>query len=220
MTIKRAVVRGLTPEDLASWYTPRDAVTYASQCLGPKGAQDAVWRLIAAGFVETAAASTSMTKKGQQPQLEIDPMTIPTNLWESYSPQTSDLWGAAQARFWIPGPSGTSDSTTVLFAGIRINPDDLRRHISKSAAEQSHTAVGNERPKTTEGEAKKRLPDPLLKAWYEVYKQAYGGTSKDTENMAEQSVAGMFPDKSVSRERIRELRGSQKRGRKQSESAK
>ncbi len=146
-------------------------------------------------------------------------MTIPSNLWETYSPQTSDLWGAAQARFWIPGPSGISDSTTLVSAGIRINPDDLHRHFSKPAiVEQSHTVV---RAKiAVEEEAKKRLPDPLLKAWYEVYKQAYGGTSKDTEDMAEQSVAGMFPDKSVSRDRIRELRGSQKRGRKPSETAK
>lgn len=52
-----------------------------------------------------------------------------------------------------------------------------------------------------------------LAAWYEAYKLAYTGPA-DTEAKALESAKGCFPDKTVSREAVRKLRGEQKRGRK------
>jgi hypothetical protein len=58
-----------------------------------------------------------------------------------------------------------------------------------------------------------------LKAWFDLYKQVYQGAA-DTEANALKSAAGMFPGKLVSRDRVRALRGAQKRGRKPNEPAK
>lgn len=58
-----------------------------------------------------------------------------------------------------------------------------------------------------------RVSDPHLKAWYEVFKQAYPG-NEATNDKALESAKGMFPGKFVDRKRVRKLRGSQKPGRK------
>jgi hypothetical protein len=55
-------------------------------------------------------------------------------------------------------------------------------------------------------------PDPHLKAWFELYSQVYQG-AEDTEDRALGSARGMFANKSVSRERIRKLRGARPMGR-------
>jgi hypothetical protein len=52
-----------------------------------------------------------------------------------------------------------------------------------------------------------------LKAWFEVYQQAYADTAADTEDMALKSAKGMFPDKHITRAKIRELRGQRPMGR-------
>lgn len=50
-----------------------------------------------------------------------------------------------------------------------------------------------------------------LQAWFNLYREVYKGKD-DTEPNAIASAQGMFPGKSVSRQRIRDLRGKQKRG--------
>jgi hypothetical protein len=51
-----------------------------------------------------------------------------------------------------------------------------------------------------------------LKAWFDLYRRIYTGTA-DTEAMALKSAQGMFPGKSVSRDKIRALRGERPIGR-------
>jgi hypothetical protein len=85
-----------------------------------------------------------------------------------------------------------------------------------------HPGGPSEMPKVEEAEPEQTGPPVAqihLKAWYDLYRQAYSG-SADTEATALKSARGMFPGKSVSRDRVRALRGSQKRGRKPTEIAK
>lgn len=57
-----------------------------------------------------------------------------------------------------------------------------------------------------------RVSGAHLKAWYDLYRTVYGDDTPEAHSV--KSAQGMFSDKSVSRERVRELRGPQKRGRK------
>jgi hypothetical protein len=90
---------------------------------------------------------------------------------------------------------------------VRFEPNAVRAIIGPVAKQAS--AVADVEP----AEKGPSVSDVHLKAWFEVYRQAYTGAS-DTEANAVASARGMFPGKSVSRDKVRDLRGEQKRGRK------
>jgi hypothetical protein len=92
--------------------------------------------------------------------------------------------------------------------GILFDPEGLDKFLG-AEARPAPPAVPDSPP---EPEQKgPRVPEPLLKEWFAVYSKAYAGT-EDTEDRAVESARGMFPGKSVSRERVRILRGARKRG--------
>ncbi|HXP03289.1 MAG TPA: hypothetical protein VN808_04145, partial [Stellaceae bacterium] len=61
-----------------------------------------------------------------------------------------------------------------------------------------------------------KLPDVSiehLQAWFALYQQVYEGKPADTRPNQLKSAQGMFPDKSVSRDRVRKLFENRSAGR-------
>jgi hypothetical protein len=217
----------ITPEDIAAWYTPFEACKYAATCMDTKAGPSAVWQLLLAGMIEAVASSSSMTPKGRGPITDTKPIIIPKQMWGSMSTSGSDLWNGAYVRFWV----GNSDGGTAYqFFGIKLSPDDIHARLPPPRPPLKSGWV----KKTPEPEKPTRAPEveapepeqkgpavsqDHLKAWFGLYQKVYSG-SADTEANAVASARGMFPGKSVSRDRIRELRGNQKRGRKPTDAAK
>jgi hypothetical protein len=219
----------ISPEALAAWWTPREAVAYASRCEGiftAKAASNAIWQRLVGGLIESASASSSSTPKDRGPTTYMRPDFIPKRLWKSYSDSGSDLWGAGDARFFV---SGSGTSTVWRFFGIRLNPDDVRATLPSPRPPPKKLWIRKPAEEKKIEPQKVEVPEPVqkgpavaedhLKAWHELYRRVYTGVA-DTEANALASAQGMFQGKSVSRDRVRALRGTQKRGRKSPDTAK
>jgi len=228
MAAEKAAEREITAEELEAWWTPSQALAYAATCVdGRPAAANAIWQRLVGGLIETASSSSSATVKDRAPVPKWRPELIPRRFWKQFSKHGSDFWGAGDARFFLPG-SGTS--TVYQGFGIKLFPADVRgtfppprpppkRVWIKKTPEPEKLA---ELPKVEELEPEQKGPPVSpehLKAWFDLYQRVYSGPI-DTEANAVASARGMFPGKSVSRDRVRALRGSQKRGRKSGETAK
>jgi hypothetical protein len=236
----------IKPADIENWYTPIEACAYARRCVGAKGASNAVWRLLEAGLIEAVANSASRTPKDSAPIARTTPVRIPERHWKSYTDHGSDLWSGGYARFWVVR-KGYDSGTTYQYFGIRLNPHDVRSNLPAprppdAIAVKATPAVTVSHPSDTPiapaalaatspaDQATSDVPDndvankgpPVapdhLKAWFDLYRRVYSGSS-DTEANALVSARGMFPGKSVSRDSVRALRGTQKRGRKATDTA-
>jgi hypothetical protein len=117
-----------TPELFEDWWTPLQAITYASRCVGLDAASNAIWRLLISGMVDAIAGSTSMTVAGHAPDPEKKVSFIEKRLWRHFQNSGSDLWKGAYAQFHeYTGRFG--HSTTYNAFGIRLNPADIRAHL-------------------------------------------------------------------------------------------
>jgi hypothetical protein len=216
----------ISAEKLASWWSPQAAFAYAKTCVGDGAAANAIWQRLIGGLIETASTTSSVTPKDRAPIPNWDPELIPRRFWKLFSKTGSDFWGAGDARFFLPG---TGTSTVYQAFGIKLNPADLRETLPPPRPPPKRMWVKPpepekpvEKPKTEEPEPEQKGPPVAaehLKAWFDLYQRVYSGPN-DTEANAVTSARGMFPGKSVSRERVRALRGSQKRGRKSTDTAK
>jgi len=116
-----------------------------------------------------------------------------------------DLWVIGDLRVSINDKFVHGAGRTIIrYYSVRLRPSDLDRLLSGNVTEaQAPGAPEKEGPPVSDAD---------LKRWYELYQDVYRG-SADKEAAALSSAQGMFPGKTVSRDRIRQLRGSRPRGR-------
>ena len=214
--------REISAEELASWWTPQEALAYAATCVnGRSAASNAIWQRLVGGLIESVAATSSLTRKDRAPVPSWKPELIPQRFWKKFSQHGSDFWDAGDVRFFLSG-SGTSSVYQAF--NIKLNPADVRESLPPPRPPPKKLWVKKpiepEKPAQAVEELEPEQKGPSvspdhLRAWFDLYQRVYSGPA-DTEANALESARGMFPGKSVSRERVRELRGSQKRGRKSS----
>jgi hypothetical protein len=136
---------------------------------------------------------------------------IPADHWARI--ETSDpFWRTGDLNYTFR-EDRTSYRVMMRHYDVRFEPQGVHAIVaaaSKPTVAQAPTDPCPEPEKSEPPEEKgPRVNDPHLKAWFELYKGA-----EDTEERALESARGMVRGKSISRDRIRELRGAQKRGRK------
>ena len=206
----------LKPEDFDGWRQPHEAQADLDAVYGKSSVSHHLLldRLKSGKISAVAESSTWKGIRGDKTGL----IPVMRDQWEHFG-AGEEFWKSGDLHLYLGHYKGSLSTVEVWYHGIKFDPNGINDLIAlapKPQTADTETAL-QQADKTS---SKTRLPDPLLKAWYELFQKAYGGSALDTERFAEKSVEGMFPDKSVSRERIRELRGSQKRGRKSSEAAK
>ena len=114
--------RGHKAEEIASWFTPMQALAYASIIVGAKGASNAVWQLLVAGMIQTASTTSSMTPQGRGPTTQREPSYIPGRVWKHFTQHGSDLWEGGYAKFDL-------GNTVHQHFGIKLNPEDVRANL-------------------------------------------------------------------------------------------
>jgi hypothetical protein len=121
-------------------------------------------------------------------------------------------------NFWITGDKsyryreygGGGSMVTARHFDVRFEPQGVRAIVGNIAKEQPAEQRATE--PSQEPESKKpRVSDAHLQAWFEFYRKVHTEV-EDTEDRAAEFARICFPGKSVSRDRIRALRGSLKRG--------
>ena len=205
-----------------------------SEAIGDSRADTSIVERLRGGVIMAVAKQASFELRGKvQPPSHF--VLIPPEHWGVWqSDSESDLWGAGDIRVYVEvmpdlhiAVLGGSYSMIVRYFGIRFDPAEIEAMIPRWArggqlappsadnAEQTIQTIadGDPEPETLVSDARKGPPvsEALLREWYELYSKAYAGPA-DTEKMALASATGMFPTKSVSRSKVRELRGERKRG--------
>lgn len=137
------------------------------------------------------------------------------------------------SAFWRSGDvtltanAGLAATTRTDYFNVRFDPVGLNEWLpartastplpapSPASAPSPDSIVPASEPPAAEEPPANRpaVPEAHLRAWVAVYKKAYEGKLVDTEAFAIKSAQGMFPDKHVSRDRVRQAYGPRQRGR-------
>jgi hypothetical protein len=219
----------LTAEEFATWLTPRDALARVSEVLrNEDAAATGIVERLRGGALRAVAKTTAWEiQSGTRQGAALD--AIPPGFWIELSPPVtrSLMWRTGDVRIFIARrmAGARTDVIAVRYFGVRFNPADIDAWLADLPPATPKHKYWRPKPQaeppapasvTEEPEAARGLPvsDSLLQAWHDLYQRAYADSPQDTEATAVKSALGMFPGKSVSRNRVRVLRGAQKRGRK------
>jgi hypothetical protein len=221
-----STAKAITAEELATWLTPIESVRILSKYLGVEAATSMILSRLKGGVITSAAETSAYMLPGKTP-VNDKIVNIPSRYWSNLAGASNKhFWQIGDVRFFLGREFGRPEQSTIHYYGVRFDPHDIQSAIpqgdqiyaaSAKTAEASAPATGNqvdpiESNHETPTERGPRVSDADLAAWYGLYKSVYEGAA-DTEDMAILSAQGMFPGKSVSRDRVRKLRGPQKRGR-------
>ena len=148
-----------------------------------------------------------------RPLPNLVPFIFRKTFWANLAEGRSDLWGPGDATFYfLSNKMGYGSGTWFLFVGIKFNPNNIHSTLPLPSAE---TPAPGKRDDLSEGESEQRGPrvsDAHLAAWFDLWRKVYQGTPLDIEDIAVASARGMFQGKSVTRQQVRDLRGTQKEG--------
>jgi hypothetical protein len=197
----------ITAEEFATWLTPNAALESLKH-LGRRTALITIFERLKYEHIRSVA------RKFNFKQDSGEFLTLGGSIWRDGERgiAVSEFWETGDITIQVRERSATYGSQEYPLAlfGVRLDPagiQELRPAVTSADSETATPAPSTKGPPVAE---------PLLKAWFELYSRAYQG-SADTEDVAVRSAQGMFPGKSVARQRVRHLRGAQKRGRKSRE---
>jgi len=204
--------RDLTADDIADWLTPAAAVEILNSAFGKTDiSRHALVTRLKNGMVQSAAGHSVWTGTQQQPKRKA-PSLIQSSDWSHYEQSGADtvtFWVTADIKFYLGREYGTDNIVTVHHFAVRLEPQSVQAMIAhapnKTSTKTESQDSADQKPKGPP------VSSEHLKAWYDLYRRVYP-EADDTEANALASARGMFPGKSVSRDRLRELRGDQKRG--------
>lgn len=196
-------------DDASKWLTPRAALEIAQRCYGDAAGKIIMERL-RGDLLPAIAARWSSVIERQEPEVSDEPTAIPASCWPALQDE-SVFWKAGDATFFFF--DSIYPNRTVRCVGIRF----LRKTIEDMFPAPAESAPKPESPETHSAAPKEPdtkgppVSEAALAAWYEAYKKTFTGAD-DTEAKAMESARGCFPGRSFSRDAVRALRGSVKRG--------
>jgi len=168
--------------------------------------QDASHRYIMDRLKSGVYSAVSRTaRSGEASDFTRSFQPISHQFWETWDDYGDDhFWTVGDATFEIATDRAGYDRTVFRYQDVRIDPASLdgRPHEIHTLTEVDTEPTGN--PQLAP------LSEELLLQWAQLFAKAY---PSGTEGAAAKSVAGMFPDKSVTRSRLRRVLPSRSRGR-------
>ena len=123
-------------------------------------------------------------------------------MWRRWDEAPEYFWETGNAVFEVFGDGYGSVDVINRFFDVRFDPASFN---GKPKATFSDPDVASETLSQ-----KRPLAENLLKDWAALFNEAYPGAP---EAQAKRSLEGMFPDKSVARERLRRVLPERQRGR-------
>lgn len=204
----------LSADKIAAWLTPAEALKRVTAAVGSEYvAANAIVTRLTDGFL-IAAGNRVVAGDGPGAARAVN-RTVESDWWKSLHGDGHDhrFWKTGHVELW-------RDDIRISFHGLRFDPDGITAmlfDIGASAVppESPQAQVQRESPK--DEPEKPRVSDANLRGWHELYCRVYG--LQRPLNHAWESARGMFPDKSVSRESVRDLFEPRRAGRKPKGSA-
>jgi hypothetical protein len=201
--------RTIAPDIFAKWLSVPESLAKIETAFGSEDVAKhlIVQRLLSAKLTSGAESSTCDNSYGRSTTKEI---VIPAEDWKFF---------ASSAAFWSSGDlyldfgyrNTSYQKTIVWYHAVRLEPNGVEALLATAPTK----LIPAKTEQAGEPEQKgKPVTDPNLALWAALYNSVYGGTTTDTLDFAWKSAQGMFPDKSVARDRVRPLVGSgtRKRG--------
>jgi hypothetical protein len=216
-----------------TWLQAGDALGRVQRALGDRtiSVETIVGRL-RVGLARSTFVHAAWENTGGFPAPRFEYNVIPSNMWKYYRDDTASryVWATGDLRLALGHffqPMSAPSNTVATFFGVKIERQAIDEIIANAPPRKRSVWIKPTAPQPiTPPEPEPDVPQKgpavapdHLKAWFDLYRRAYAAAA-DTEETALSSARGMFPGKSVSRERVRALRGEQRRGRKPSEAAK
>lgn len=224
----------ITAEEYATWIPASEALNRVAKVMQHEWglAAAAIVRRLNAGLVRAHIKTGNVERAGKTQKLK-DFVAVPSSVVTGWTKAS----GISTLQFWVSGDAEVHqrissghgyDATQILHLfGIRFDPAGIAEMIPSAGPARAATAMADKLPVKSLGppdaaplpparEQESKGPpvsSKALAAWYEAYKLAFTGMA-DTEAAALESARGCFPGKTVSRDAVRKLRGSQPRGRK------
>jgi hypothetical protein len=199
--------RDLTPEDVADWLTPPQAVALVDAAHKDVYlTKNAILERLRAGMVQAVARHSAVGTSGARQLF----FKIPSDHWERI--QSADPFWRLGDITYQHREYGSTAVVTVRHFDVRFEPQGIRAMIpSASKNTVSPTAAIQDETSNEPAQKGPRVSDAHLQAWFEFYKKVHSG-AEDTEDRALEFARQCFSGKLVSRDRVRALRGSVKRG--------
>jgi hypothetical protein len=211
-------------DSIDNWLRPHEALEILDRAFGrTETSKSLLLERLKSGKALAAAESSTWEGKTSGPS-RTGPTPIPDDQWHYYQ-SSIGFWESGDLKFNLGYYQFSLNTVSVWYHGIRFFPGSID-DLAKTAPPRRKSPWIKPKPPTPEPEPEEPIAEkgpPVseehLRLWYDLYRRAYQGAA-DTEATAIKSATGMFPGKSVSRDRIRALRGAQKPGRKPRETAK
>jgi hypothetical protein len=198
----------LTIEQMADWISPSQAVEILKAAYNDLYlAKETLLERLRGGMVRSISEETVI--EGARPHRTMN-VQIPAAHWKNIH-TTDSVWKTGDLSYqFLDDHSAYRSKATARHFNVRFDPVAVRAIIKNLVPKisptdpeaSSHIGPEMKGPRVTE---------PHLKAWFVFYKAVHSPI-EDTENRALQHARQCFPGKSVSRDRIRALRGTSKRG--------
>jgi len=187
--------RVLTSEGLAAWIIPREALRLLSSAFGPASARQIIFQGLRGGIIRAISGSSSWSDAYNGPTLRPS-VWIPGKYWDGLADRVipESFWTTGAVRLLIESDARRAAPREVSFFDVRFEPDAINAVLLGAV-------TGPERLHAHRGPP---VPDPLLRKWFELFLRAYEG-AEISEARALESANGMFPQRSVSRDRVRKL---------------
>src|ERR1700733_2153234 len=216
-----------------TWLQAADALGRVQRAIGTRNISvETIIGRLKAGLGQASFAHAAWENTGGFRAPRFEHNLIPRHMWKHYQDEVASryVWETGDLRLALGRffeATSAPSSTVVTFFGVKIERQVIDEIIANAPPRKRSVwikppATPPAIPRAPEPDVPQKGPSVAsdhLKAWFDLYQRVYIG-AEDTEEIALTSARGMFPGKSVSRDRVRELRGAQKRGRKASESAK
>ena len=200
----------IKPEMIADWLRPHEALAALDAVYEkPSTSRHLLFERLKSGkIVAVAESSTWKGVRGETTGL----IAIQRDQWERFMPR-EEFWKSGDLYINLGHYKQGYNTVEVWYHGIKFDPSGIQELVD-IAPKRATELIPEIEPAAPQPEKGPPVAEEHLRAWFEVFKKVYGGTARDTEGFAHRSAQGMFPDKFVARQRIRDLRGDQKPGRK------
>lgn len=207
--------------DPQDWITPKQALAIVALSQGDL-ANVVLLEHIRGGILPIWCARHSVADFGQDPEVADDGEPIPAGWWAVLEEENS-FWNAATARFHFREIDGTR---IIRCFGISVMKAQIERLFPPPIpiAAEAYTAQAEPSPlkrvaiPVAEPDIRKPVPPGALERWAKVFVGVHPDFKGD---FAQRSAAAMFPDNSVSRDRVvkalTDIVGKRTRGRKKSD---